>query len=189
MKLKSFKEFVMIDESKNVDSFKYNSFSELSEKDLYEIAKWGLLGEFNYSGAWDDNENDIKSASKLIIDDFKLFLSESFPIGFKNIPKIIPLYRFVTLKNESSLNKEKLGTSWFANIDLDDSFFDQLDYLVRSDKGKPKDHNLYIIKANINEDKIDIPRSLWLRSCNSSENEIRLKNDKNIKVVSIKKWK
>jgi len=178
---------------------KYNSFSELTNKDLFDIAKWGLLGEFDFSGVWDNfdeeesdkrhhSENILNSACEYIVDDdFKYFLEQDFPVGFDKIPKIVPLYRFVSLKDVIELNRKNLGRSWFANPDLDDSFFDELEHLLP--KHRPDNHKLYLISAKINENNIDIPRTLWLRSCNYSENEIRLKDDKNgIEIISVKKY-
>lgn len=178
---------------------KYNSFSELTNKDLFDIARWGLLGEFEFSAVWDEfseeesgkrkhSEDVLNSASEYIVnDDFKYFLVQDFPNGFNKIPNIVPLYRFITLKDASDLNRKSLGKSWFANRDLNDSFFDQLDHLLP--KYRIVGHKLYLISAKINENNIDIPRTLWLRSCNSSENEIRLKDDKNgIEIISVEKY-
>jgi hypothetical protein len=178
---------------------KYNSFSELTNKDLFDIARCGLEGEFEFSAVWDEfseeesgkrkhSKDVLNSASEYIVnDDFKYFLEQIFPVGFDKIPKIVPIYRFVSLIDVTGLNRKNLGKSWFANIDLNHDFFDQLDHLLP--RHRPNDHKLYLISAKINENNIDIPRTLWLRSCNYSENEIRLKDDKNgIEIISVEKY-
>jgi hypothetical protein len=171
---------------------KYKSFSKLTKQDLFDIAKADPLGELEFSGVWDEiEEGDTETACRMISDSFENFLEIPFPDGFKNIPKIVPIYRFITLKDESKLNRNELGQSWFANPKLDIGFFDKLDYLIREDRGKPKNHKLFLISATTPETNIDIPRTLWLRDLTWAENEIHVKedNDKIIHILSIEDGK
>ena len=176
--------------SEKFNSEKYTSFSKLTKKDLYDIAKADPLGELEFSGVWDEvGEGNYKQAYNSLAESFESFLDEPFPQGFKNIPKTVPIYRFVTLENESKLNREHLGNSWFADLKLDSGFFDKLDYLTSEHRGKPTGHNLYLISATIPESNINIPYTLWLRDVTWAENEIHIKNDsdKFVKIISIEK--
>jgi hypothetical protein len=188
--------YLKLFENFNFNINKYNSFKDLTEKDLYDIAKWGLLGEYDNSGAWDYanyfDKSTVDVAAKAIVEeDFKIFLNQEFPEGFKNIPNKVTLYRFITLENEDELNRNNLGLYWFADINKPneygkgDDFFTQLTHLTID---KPKNHKLYIIKTQVDESQIDIPRTLWQRSFTNNENEIRLKDDKNVEIISIEDY-
>lgn len=190
--------------------YKYNSFSELTEQDLYDIALWGVDNEFSSTGAIDyvkdymkgrldqedierfgikEGDTESQVLLKVCVDDLKMFLSMPYPQGFGGMPKEVTLYRFVSLSDESALDRNKLGYSWLADLDIlkdgNNDFFGQMIHLT-----KDKDHNksLYLITALIPESNIDIPRSLWLRSANSHENEVRLKDDRSINILNVKKY-
>jgi hypothetical protein len=159
---------------------KYESFSELTEKDLYDIGKWGLENDFSTSGAWDGADN-LEEAIKNIVDGFKLLLKDKFPDGFNEIPNIIKVYRFIILKSPEELNTEHLGYSWFSNPErITNPYFKQQMWHL-------KEPNLYLITAEITESKIDVPRSLFQRDMVWVENEIVLKDDTNIKILSLDK--
>jgi hypothetical protein len=165
------------------NTHKYNSFSELTEQDLYDIAKWGLLNDFSSSGAWDDTDDDLEKAIQNIISGFKLLLKDKFPDGFNNIPKIVKIYRMVVLKSPEELNREHLGYSWFSNPNrITDPYFKQQLWHLKTE-------DLFLITAEIPESKIDIPRSLFQRDMVWIENEIVLKDDTNIKILSLEKIK
>jgi hypothetical protein len=159
---------------------KYNSFSELTEQDLYEIGRWGLKNDFSTSGAWDDADT-LEEATKNIVDGFKLLLKDKFPDGFNGIPKKVMLYRMVVLENPQNLDKNNLGYSWFTNPNrIKDPYFrQQLLHL--------KAQNVYLIVGETHENNIDIPRSLFQRDMVWVENEIVVKNDKNVKFVELRK--
>jgi hypothetical protein len=158
------------------ENTQYNSFSKLTEEDLYNIAKWGLFdgGYILY-----DELND-EDAIEEIVNDFKLLLKDNYPDGFKNTPNILILYRIVKLNNLKELNTHNLGGSWFSNIEriTDKNFIDQL---FNNSK------NLYMITAKVPIQKVDIPRSLIQRITTYIENEVVLSDDTNIKIISIDK--
>jgi hypothetical protein len=171
----------MIDNVKNFKQFanentQYNSFSKLTEKDLYDIAKWGL-----FKGGYilhDDLSDD--DALEETVDDFKLLLKSNYPDGFENTPNILTLYRIVKLNNPNELNTSNLGGSWFSNIErVKDKHF--IDQLFNNSK------NLYLITAEVPLSKVDIPRSLIQRVTTYIENEVVLSNDSNIKITSLDK--
>lgn len=168
--------------NENISTFnphKYNSFSELTEQDLYDMAKWGLENDLS-SGAWDDADT-LDDAIKNVVDSFKLLLKDKFPDGFNGIPNPVKIYRFVVLNSPNELNTKKLGYSWFTNPNRikDPDFKQQLFHL--------KTKNLYLITAEISISKIDITRSLFQRDMIWIENEIVLKDDSGIKIISLDK--
>ena len=166
----------LIPESKMGGIHNYTSFSELTDKDLYDIATWGLNGEYDYSGC---------ETPECVIDDFKQFLNKPFPEELGNMPDEITIYRLIRLKNINDLNKNNLGKSWFSKPNQYEipEFYDMLDHLKskHTDKG-----DLYIITATTNQSNIDIPRTLWERSTQWWENEIVIKNDSTLQLINIK---
>jgi len=173
--IKLFEEYI----NKSYPIGDYKDFDSLTEKDLYEIAKWGLTGDFYFSGAWDDADNNLEVASQTVVDSFKILLDEPYPEGFKNTPKVLTLYRMLSLKNIEDLNTKNLGFSWFSNIDRKNNryFLDQLEHL-RSGK-------VFMVTANIPISNVDIARSLWQRDCIYVENEVVIKDDTNIDVIEV----
>jgi hypothetical protein len=182
--MKKYKNILSLNEwlNQQFNSQKYNSFSELTEHDLYDIAKWGLENDFSTSGVWDVADN-LEEAIQEMIKGFKLLLKDEFPDGFNNIPKIVKIYRMIVLKSSEELNTEHLGYSWFSNPNriTHPYFKQQLSHLISPD--------LYLITAEIPENKINIPRSLFQRDMVWIENEIVLKDDINIKMLSLEKIK
>ena len=176
--VKNFK--VFLNENKQFNPEKFNSFSELTDQNLYDMAKWGLENDLS-SGAWDDADDNLENAIKNVVDSFKRLLQDKFPDGFNGIPNQIKIYRFVVLKSPEELNLNNLGYSWFTNPNRikDPDFKQQMFYL------KTKD--LYLISAEVPISKINITRSLFQRDMIWIENEIVLKNDENIKVISLDK--
>ena len=158
-----------------------NSFND---DKLYNIAKWGLEGEYSSSGCWDDSDN-IEDAIKCAIKDFKIFLSKPYPIELGDIPNNPIIYRLVRLKSINDLNKDKLGYSWFSNPKQIEKpeFFEMLDYLKPF---KNDDGAVYLIKGKTTKDNIDMRRTLWQRSTQWWENEIVVIDDSKIEILSIK---
>jgi hypothetical protein len=160
---------------------KYNSFSELTEQDLYDMAKWGLENDLS-SGAWDDADN-LDEAIENVVDSFKILLRDKYPDGFNGVPNELTIYRMVALDNPNDLNKNNLGFSWFSNPDRinNPDFKQQLWHL--------KTKNLYLITAKTKESNVDITRTLFQRDMIWIENEIVVKDDSSskIKISSIEK--
>ena len=171
----------MIDIVKNFKQFineqkQYNSFDDLTEKDLYDIAKWAIFkgGYILY------NDLDDEEAIRQIVEDFKLLLKSNYPDGFQNTPNVLTLYRIVRLNSPEELNRKNLGGSWFSDIRRikDKNFIDQLFYNSK---------NLYMISAEVPISKVDISRSMIQRITSYIENEVVLSDDSNIKIKSLDK--
>lgn len=158
----------------------YN-FKSLSSSDLYNIAKYGLENDYYFSGCFDDTEN-IEEAIELALDDFNTFLNQPYPIGLGNIPNKPIIYRLIKLKNIEELNKNRLGNSWYSNIEQTDKseFFDMLDYLKKS-----KDYTIFRLKGQTNIENIDVYNTLWQRSTQYHENEIVILDESKIKLLEI----
>jgi hypothetical protein len=178
----------------------YQSFDKLTDSQLREIAAWGLLGEYDTSACWDDAMDAAKAqgdssrykdfieiAIDAAVSDFKTFLSSPYPVNLKGFPEVATLYRMVVLDNESELNRDNLGVSWFANPEIIKSgtytpFFDMLDHLKKSNRGGRK---LFTLTASVAQSEINIPATLWQRSTQWSENEVVLKKDAKINLIKI----
>jgi len=168
-KVKSYKQFINEQE-------KYESFEDLTEKDLYDIAEWAIFkgGYILY-----DDLND-EEAIEEIVDDLKFLLKADYPNGFRNTPNDLTLYRIVKLDNPEDLKTNNLGGSWFSDINrIKNKHF--IDQLFNNSK------NLYMITTEIPITKVDIPRSMIQRITTYIENEVVLNNDSNITIKSIKK--
>lgn len=166
----------------NFNPHKYNSFSNLTEQDLYNIAKWGLMNDFDSSGAWDCGDS-LEEAAKCTVDGFKNLLKDKYPDGFNGVPNELTIYRMIALEDQKDFNKTKLGYSWFTNPNRIDNpdFKQQMWHL--------KTRNLYLITAKTAESNIDIPRSLFQRDMVWLENEVVVKDDSpsKIKIISLDK--
>ena len=166
---------------------KYTKFSNLTDSDLRDIARWGLESEYEYSGCWDDNET-IDEAIDCAVDDFQTFLNKPYPEMLGNFPAEPEIYRLVRLKSKEDLNKRNLGYDWFSNPSqfTKPEFYDMLDHLksFTNELGE-----LYLLKAKTKESNVDIPRTLWQRSTQFNENEIMIKDDMAIDLISLKKIK
>lgn len=157
----------------------FNSFSTLTDEQLREVAKWGLQQDYS-SGVWDDTD-DEEEAVDMVVESFKRMIRAKYPEGFNGMPNPVVIYRMLSLKTPEDFNKNNVGYSWFVNPNRinDPDFKGMLDHL--------RSGNLYLITAKVPHSKIDIPRSLLQRDSISMENEIVLKDDTNIKIVSFKK--
>ena len=153
----------------------YKSFSELTDKDLYDIAIWGLNDEYKDSSC---------ETPECVVKDFKQFLNTPFPEELGNIPEKITIYRLIRLNTINNLNKTNLGKSWFSIPDQYEkkNFYDNLDYLQikTTDNG-----DIYLITATTNQSNIDIPRTLWQRSTQWFENEIVINDDTKLNLLKI----
>jgi hypothetical protein len=152
--------------------------------DLYDIARWGLEGEYEHSGCWDDVE-DLEEAITCAVESFKHFLSKPYPVELGDIPGNPIIYRLVRLKDVNDLNRKILGKSWFSNPDQinKQGFFDMLDYLKPF---KTEEGVVYMIKGRIRKDNIDMKRTLWERDTQWLENEIVLVDDLDVEILSVK---
>ena len=155
-----------------------NGFNNLTEEDLYEISKWGLEGQYSFSGCMDDEDPIL-----CVVNDFKEFLSKPYPEELGNFPNNPIIYRIVKLKDIEDLNKVNLGRSWFSNPNQykKDCFFDMLDHIkLGSDDG-----NIYLLKGQTNVNNVDIPNTLWERSTQWCENEIVIIDDTKVDLLDI----
>jgi hypothetical protein len=166
----------MIDKVKNFKQFineqkQYNLFSDLTEKDLYDIANWAIFkgGYILY-----DDLNDDEAITE-IVNDLKLLLKSNYPDGFLNTPNNLTLYRIIKLNSPKELNITNLGGSWFSDVGRinNKNFIDQL---FNNSK------NLYMITAKVSIRKVDIQRITT-----HIENEIVLSDDSNITIISLDK--
>lgn len=149
MKIKTFFQFLNENYSSN----------NISDEELYIIAKWGLENDYADSVCWEDNEGDIEGAIECVMNSFRKFISIPYPKELGNIPENPIIYRLIRLKNIEDLNKDKLGISWFSNPNQIENpeFFDMLEHLKFN---RNLEGHVYMLKAIINKDNIDIANTL-----------------------------
>lgn len=110
------------------------------------------------------------------------FCTTNFPYGIKNIPKIINLYRLLNVENIDEINKDELGLSYVG----DKKMFDDIDFiesfLLRYGEEMKK---WFIVTIETTSDNIDISGTLGNRAEYPDEYEIKLEDDKNLKILNI----
>ena len=158
----------------------YNDFN-LTDKQLYYIAKWAIFNEGYAFLLYDDLNNE--DYLQKVVGDFKAILSSRFPEGFKNTPSLIPAFRFVGLNDINDLDKNNLGYSWFTDPKTISN-----NYLISGLDVQSK-KNIYVLHADIPISEVNVARSIIQRALSAGENELVLKTDKNINLKSIIKFK
>lgn len=165
--------------------------------DLPAIAEWGLTGEFSDSGCWDEwgepkprsPEEQLQRAVGRAVADFNETLALPWPRGLGDMPARPLIYRFVVMRDRRNLRTANAGTSWFADPAIAESpgmeFTSQLDHIF---KASERQGDIYLLTAEVDIGDIDMPRTLWLRSINSGENEIRLKEGVRLHILSVEKY-
>lgn len=181
MKLK-FIDFI----NENVKNIKNYDINNLSVDELREIALWGLEGYYSDSGCWDDTDGDVEKAIDHALEDFNMFLGKDYPLELGNIPNKPIVYRIIRLRDKSNFNNKNMGNSWFSNpLQYENScFYDMLEYLV---KDKNDEGETYLVKGEISINNINVASTLWERSTQWCENEIVVKDDNVVKVLSLEK--
>lgn len=155
----------------------------LPDDTLRRWAREGLTGHYSFSGVFDEFKN-IDDAVEEMVRAFKRQIRTKYPAGLGSMPDPATIYRIVNAESADRINREYLGTSWFADPSiLRDSerrhlFLQQLEHL-RSGKKR------FLITAKIPVSQIDVMNTLFLRDANDWENEIRLIEDPKIEDYKI----
>jgi len=106
----------------------------------------------------------------------------------QNGQKIV-LYRLVFAQTKNDINVDKIGHHFVR--DVDDFHDDMIDYLyhnAKSQNKKIKKSDLWLIKVETASTNIDFYETILTFSLHPNENEITVKNDKLIKILSIDKF-
>lgn len=166
--------------------YKFNSF-DLSYDELYKIADYGLNNEIGRdSGCWDViDEDSEETPEECMVEDFMQMLSTPFRKGWglRGIPKQFTIYRIVNLENGiESLDESNLGLCWFTdpNAPKNDEWWGQLENLKR--------YKSYVLEALVDIRQVNIIETLFKRSMNYSENELKLKVGENPKFLRVLKY-
>ena len=191
------------DIKKEVDSF-IESRSGGDDLERRFIDSFNLLSqnENNLECAyiWGDEEEDVQDAlitvTKSMIKDSSLL--DKVPQGHLNsllkfLLKLhrkgsMILYRALYVKDDSKIKYSDLGTHYTWTSKVFNKHF--LDYLWGFPSGDPElsENDLYVVKVLTPTTNIDYPATLWANMCfGSAENEVTLLQQKNIKVLSVKK--
>jgi len=106
----------------------------------------------------------------------------------ENEQKIV-LYRLVFSKNKNDINVDKIGHHFVGDIDdFHDDMLNYLYYNAKRENKKIKKSDLWLIKLKTISSNIDFYETILTFSLHPNENEITIKNDKLIKIISIDKF-
>jgi len=106
----------------------------------------------------------------------------------QNEQKIV-LYRLVFSKNKNDINVDKIGHHFVGDIDdFHDDMINYLYYNAKRENKKIKKSDLWLIKLKTIYSNIDFYETILTFSLHPNENEITIKNDKLIKIISIDKF-
>ena len=112
-----------------------------------------------------------------IMDKLKL----NYPLGFKNIPPTINLFRYLDVEDVSEIKQHKLGVHYVTRqTDITHEFLDSIN-------ANP-DHDGYIVEIETSKSQIDVNETIINNLLFPDENEITLKEKANYKVVNVEKF-
>jgi hypothetical protein len=99
------------------------------------------------------------------------------------------LYRLIFAKTKDDINVDKIGNHFVSDVDdFHDAMLDYLYYNAKRENKKIKESDLWIIKIETQSNNIDFYETILTFSLHPNENEITIKNDKLIKILSINKF-
>jgi hypothetical protein len=102
--------------------------------------------------------------------------------------KNINLYRIIWIKNKEDIDVKNLGLHYVSNLDSYGDWIEDLyPFHFREDDPDIKD-DLWLITISVPTQDIDYKATLVKNIKYPYEHEIQLKNDNNIKVISISKY-
>jgi hypothetical protein len=106
----------------------------------------------------------------------------------QNEHKIV-LYRLIFAKTKDDINVDKIGNHFVSDVDdFHDDMLDYLYYNAKRENKKIKKSDLWLIKIETQSNNIDFYETILTFSLHPNENEITIKNDKLIKILSINKF-
>jgi ADP-ribose pyrophosphatase YjhB (NUDIX family) len=155
-----------------------DSINENKEKQqkYFGLNKDILIDDIENSG-WDYEGSSLKVLNNLYKDVLNLIKKP-----------IIKLYRIIWIENKEEINLNNLGKHWVKSLD---SFHDDmLNYLYNNSNSEKFDFNndAYLIEIETPTSNIDLEETL-IANCNHPfEEEVFLGSEKNIKILSIKKY-
>jgi hypothetical protein len=106
----------------------------------------------------------------------------------QNEHKIV-LYRLIFAKTKDDINVDKIGNHFVSDVDdFHDDMLDYLYYNAKRENKKIKKSDLWLIKIETQSNNIDFYETILTFSLHPNEDEITIKNDKLIKILSINKF-
>ncbi len=106
----------------------------------------------------------------------------------QNEQKIV-LYRLIFAKTKDDINVDKIGNHFVSDVDdFHDDMLDYLYYNAKRENKKIKKSDLWLIKIETQSNNIDFYETILTFSLHPNEDEITIKNDKLIKILSINKF-
>lgn len=107
-------------------------------------------------------------------------LKTKFPIGFKNIPDTITLYRYISMLDKRNLKKKDFGIHFTTDKKwINDDFIDSI--MANKDG--------FILEITTNKENIDITQTIMANLEYPNESEITLKPNSKCDIINIEKYK
>lgn len=150
-----------------LENHRVNKFSDITKEDLKRI----IVDLFaNFQGSWKSEET---------LDNCYKKLSLNYPVGFKNIPDVIRLFRYLEVDEESKIRTEHLGIHFVSNKkDINDDFLDSI---------WVGDKDGYIVEIETTKNQIDVKETIENNLYYPDEHEITLKENAKYKIIKV--WK
>jgi hypothetical protein len=105
----------------------------------------------------------------------------NYPIGFKNIPSQLHLFRYLDVEDESKIKQHQFGVHYVTRKgDIDHDFLNSI--------MANEDHNGFIVEIETTKDQIDVNETIINNLYFPDENEITLKEDGKYNVIGIEKF-
>ena len=146
---------------------KFNSFNEITKKDIKDI----VLTLTDLEPGLDADD---------CVDGCYWRLKNNYPYGLKNIPNILRLFRYLEVKHEYKINKENLGISYVADKKLITPDFINSIFA--------KGYYGFIVEVETTKDQIDINGTIESNAEYPDECEITLKENAKLKIINIEKY-
>lgn len=148
----------------------FNSF-DITKKDIKKVI-------MSMDVSFDEGYTITKT-----IDDLWWKININYPLGFKNIPQTIKLFRYLEVSDEKKIRTQYpqyLGVHFVNNKEYINSDFLALIFAVG---------NGFIVEIETTKNQIDIYKTIENNLHYPNENEITLKEDAKIKILNIEKYK
>jgi hypothetical protein len=164
---------------RNMGDFKISEeYNSINENNIFGHLYDDLLSniESDYSDAGDDPKELL---------DFKIEELKEL----ENNNNTITLYRLIFTENRNDINIENIGHHYVDSLeDLHEGMIDYLYHNAKKSNPILKEDDLFYIEAETNSSNINYHETIRTFSLHPWENEITIKEPKEVKIVDISKY-
>jgi len=148
-----------------------------SYTDLYRLSPETLVDNL---GKYSTGDPERDEAVEVI----RTRLNQDFPKGFKNIPDVILLYRFLLINDGVKIDETKIGIHFVADKSIIDD-----DWLYDIGVRDVNENSIgYILTCRINRDSIDFKNTIKNNIFYWSECEFTLYGNSNVVIINKEKY-